>query len=98
MRFWFLLNVLCLALITPAEVHICQAGLAEAAMLSKICIDEETAETEMPVAAQAVGIYSAVIPFLLLVGLALTINSRLRQVVCLPHVVALAVPTPPPRS
>ena len=97
MRFWFLLNVLFLALITPAEVHICQAGLAEFAMSSKICIDEATAETELPVAAQAVGIYSAVMPLLLLIGFGLTINFRLPQPIWRPHAVALTVPTPPPR-
>ena len=97
MRFWFLLNVLFLALITPAEVHICQAGLLEAPMHIRICAGEENAETQMPAAAQAVGIYGAVMPFLLAIGLFWAINFRLPQVVCQPHVVALAVPTPPPR-
>jgi hypothetical protein len=97
MRFWFLLNVLFLALITPAEVHICQAGLAESAMLTKICINDEMAETEMPVAAQAVGIYSAIVPLLLVFGFGLSMVCWLLPANCQPYLVAQTVPTPPPR-
>ena len=96
-RYWLFLSVLFLAVVTPAEVHICQAGLAENLLNAKICIDEATAETETPVAAQATGIYSATVPLLLLVALGMIAMFRLQTDQWRPQMLALSVPTPPPR-
>ena len=96
-RFWLLVSVLFLVVVTPAEVHICKAGLAENMLNSKICIDETTAETETPVAAQATGIYSATMPLILLAVLGMLAVFRLNSDQWQPPLLALSVPTPPPR-
>ena len=96
-RFWLVLNVLFIALVTPAEVHICQAGLYETIMQAKICIDEVTAQTEVPVAAQAVGIYSASMPLILAIVLGLLAIFCLQILHWQPPALIFAVPTPPPR-
>ena len=97
MRFWFLLNVLFLVLITPAEVHICQAGLVESAMHARICAGEQTLETDILAAAQAVGIYSAALPFLPLLMIGVIVLFCWQQELGQRPALAVAVPTPPPR-